>query len=159
MKIRDLMTADVKTCHPEDTLNAAAQLMWENDIGCAPVVDEGGTLCGMLTDRDICMAVYTRGGELGAHRVQDAMSRDVITCSPAADVAKAEQQMRTKQIRRIPVVRAGRVVGLVALNDIALAASRDAKKSNGLTLEEVGQTMAAICRHRSDDAMAGSTAA
>jgi CBS domain-containing protein len=55
------MTQNPKTCGPSDTLNRAAQLMWENDCGCLPMADEGGRPIGMITDRDSCMCAYTRG--------------------------------------------------------------------------------------------------
>ena len=155
MKIKDLMATDVKTCRPHDTLNRAAQLMWDHDIGCAPVVDDAGNLCGMLTDRDICMSAYTRGGDLNTLRVRDAMSTDVCTCGPTADVGDAEDLMRTMQLRRIPVVNGGHVVGMIALNDIAVAAGGNRK--TGISFQEVGQTMASICRHR-DVAATGSAA-
>ena len=58
MKIAQLMTKDVKTCHQGDMLEAAVRLMWDHDIGVLPVVDDGGQLIGMVTDRDACMAAF-----------------------------------------------------------------------------------------------------
>ena len=70
MKVGDLMTKDVKACSQHDSLNRAAQLMWENDCGSVPVVDSDSKVVGMLTDRDICMAAYTKGIAL-----KDALGR------------------------------------------------------------------------------------
>ena len=60
-RVRDVMTREPRTCRPSDTLNLAAQHMWEGDCGVLPVTDDEGKPIGMLTDRDICMAAYTRG--------------------------------------------------------------------------------------------------
>ena len=64
LKVKELMTLDVSCCHPGDTLERAAELMWQHDCGCVPVVDEGSHVVGMITDRDVCMAAYTRGVSL-----------------------------------------------------------------------------------------------
>src|SRR5260370_37373881 len=64
MKVAELMVGEVTACSPDDALNRAAQIMWENDCGSVPVVDRAARLIAMLTDRDICMAAYTRGGGL-----------------------------------------------------------------------------------------------
>ena len=61
MKVKELMTADVKCCAEYNTLNTAAQMMWDNDIGCVPLIDNDGRAVGMLTDRDICMSAYIQG--------------------------------------------------------------------------------------------------
>ena len=61
MKVKDLMTTDVKCCAEYNTLNTAAQMMWDYDIGCIPVIDKDGRAIGMLTDRDICMSAYIQG--------------------------------------------------------------------------------------------------
>ena len=73
MKVEQLMSRDVKTCQATEMLNRAAQLMWENDCGCVPVVDEDGRAVGMITDRDVCMAAYTQGRLLDALPVASAM--------------------------------------------------------------------------------------
>ena len=73
-RVREVMTKDVLTCSVSDRLNRAAQLMWESDCGCIPIVEEHGMLVGMLTDRDICMAAYTSGKPLSEISVTSAMS-------------------------------------------------------------------------------------
>ena len=75
MKVEDLMTRSVGTCRPTDTLSSAAQLMWERDCGCVPVVSDDGSnrVVGMLTDRDICMAAHFRGASPGALPVGQVM--------------------------------------------------------------------------------------
>jgi CBS-domain-containing membrane protein len=68
MNIEQLMTRDVESCHPDDSLDRAAQLMWDNDCGCVPVVDEKQRVHGIITDRDICMSAYTSGQSLKSLR-------------------------------------------------------------------------------------------
>ena len=70
MKVEQVMNRNVKTCRSSDSLDRAAQLMWENDCGCVPIVDDEGRGVGMVTDRDVCMAAYTQGGPLTHLRVE-----------------------------------------------------------------------------------------
>jgi CBS domain-containing protein len=119
MKVEDLMTRTVRTCGAENTLEHAARLMWEGDLGCLPVVDEEGRPIGMITDRDICMAAYTQGAPLRDLRVAGAMNRQPIVCSPRSSIADVEALMQRWQIRRVPVVDLGALVGIVTLGDIA----------------------------------------
>ena len=77
MKIQNLMTRDVRTCRREDVLVEAARIMWENDCGSVPVVDAQRHVVGMITDRDICMAAYTRGQRLADMTVESAMSKTI----------------------------------------------------------------------------------
>jgi len=153
MKVKDLMTTDVKRCADYCTLNSAAQLMWDNDIGCVPVVDKDDHIIGMLTDRDICMGAYIQGGPLTGATVTSAMSREVFSCRPADDIASAEKTMQQKQVHRLPVVDAeGKLAGLISLNDIASEAAKEAetKQTRQVTDAEIRQVMASVCapRHR-----------
>lgn len=146
MKVQDMMTRDPFTCTPDDSLHSAAQLMWERDIGCTPVVDQGTQLVGMLTDRDICMAAYTQGRSLADCRVRDAMSTNIRYCEPTDDISTAEARMREAQVRRIPVLNGRHLVGILTLNDLAVAAE---ERRRGIGTEEVARTLGAISHHRS----------
>lgn len=120
MNVDEIMTRDVWTCSPEDSLAEAARLMWERDCGCVPVVDEAGRVQAMLTDRDICMAAYTQGGTLRDLKVRSAMSDHVVSVSPDEPVAMAERMMQENQVRRLPVMAEdGRLLGVLSLNDLA----------------------------------------
>ena len=148
MKVEQVMSRNVKTCLPNDTLNRVAQLMWENDCGCVPVVDDDGRAVGIITDRDVCMAAYTQGGQLSRLCVGSAMAHEVRSCRPTDTVAEAESIMRAAQVRRLPVVDAERhIVGLLSLNDIAreVARERGASGKPELGSEEVAETLGAIC--------------
>ena len=85
MKIRELMTSDVKLCGPDTNLAAAAKIMWEEDCGAVPVTDERGRVVGVITDRDICIAAATRLGTEGEIPVRQVISDKLYTCAPSDD--------------------------------------------------------------------------
>ncbi len=119
-RARDVMTRDVSSCSMSDNLNRAAQLMWESDCGALPIVDEHGTLVGMVTDRDICMAAYTKGRPLTEIPVTCAMSTSVHSCRATDTLRSLMDAMATHQIRRLPVLSdEGQLVGIVSLADVA----------------------------------------
>lgn len=145
MKIARIMSRDVRACNAGHTLARAAQLMWDHDIGAVPVVDDNGRIVGIITDRDACMAAYTRGQPLAEILVADAMSTDVVTCRDNATDDEVARLMASAKVRRIPVTDASRrVIGIVSLNDLALALRRGL----GVTALEVAETLAAVCAPR-----------
>ena len=81
MKVRDVMTGDAVYCRAQDDLGRVAQILWDRDCGCVPVVDAEERVVGMVTDRDVCMAAFMRPAPLGQLRVEDHMSRPVRTCA------------------------------------------------------------------------------
>jgi CBS domain-containing protein len=156
VKVADLMTRDVRACGIQDSLNAAARIMWDHDCGCAPVVDGHGKLAGIVTDRDICMAAYTQGMPLEAIPVERAMSPKVISCARGDDLDTAHRLMRTHEIHRIPVVDSrGRPIGILSLSDIVNHWDQD--HSDGQAVE-IAVTLSSI-RHRRERAAAASAAA
>jgi CBS domain-containing protein len=123
--------------------------MWGGDVGSVPVTDpQTGNVCGMITDRDICMAAYTQGRPISEILISQVMSKNLHSVREDQDVNEAQQMMRRHQIRRVPVVDRGALVGILSLNDIALASSSAA--STGMKIEAL-QTLAAISRHREAD--------
>lgn len=125
MKVDQIMNRDVKACYPQDPLNKAAQIMWEEPCGAVPVVDELSRPIGFLTDRDICMAAYTQGKPLQELRVETAMAKKVVACRADDDLAAAAELMRQHRTRRLPVIdRDGVLVGLLSLDDLACEAAR-----------------------------------
>lgn len=148
MDIEKVMTREVHSCSPTDTLNRAAQIMWEKDCGALPVVDDQCRVVGMVTDRDICMGSYLKGLPLGAISVSSVMSKELYSCLPEDPVGDVERLMREKQIRRVPVVdRDGDLRGIVTLGDLARCAQQSAvqKTIGGLAITK---TLAAICEPR-----------
>ncbi len=149
MRVQDLMTRHVQSCRPGDTLEQAAQLMWNFDCGSVPVCGGNGEsrIVGMITDRDICMSGLFQGKALRDLRVSDAMSKSVETCRSSASLAEAEKIMRNARIRRLPVIdEHDALVGVISLADLAREAARErTNRGREITETEVGDTLAAIC--------------
>lgn len=145
MQIAHVMTKSIQTCRAEDSLERAAQLMWDHDIGSIAVVDAGGQLCGMVTDRDCLMAAYTNGRCLADLPVAIAMTNHVVSCTLDDSDLVAATLMSKHRVRRIPVVDdANRPVGIVSLNDLAIAMA----EGSDVPAIEVAGTLAAISQHR-----------
>ena len=143
MKVKEIMTAEPKTCTPDTTLAEAAHLMWEGDCGILPVVDDGA-LVGIVTDRDMFIALATRNKLASQLRVGAVATRTVSTCEPEDDVHGALATMKKSRVRRLPVAGfGGTVLGIISMNDILLAAGPGAPVRN----EEVVDTFQEICAH------------
>src|SRR5690349_17747463 len=118
----ELMSHPAITCHVNDPLSVAAQLMWDHDCGAVAVVNDDGKLVGIVTDRDICMAAYSQGRSLDDMLTHSAMSKHVVCARARQPLEDVEQLMASHKIRRIPVIDSeGRPIGLVSLHDIARA--------------------------------------
>jgi CBS domain-containing protein len=152
MKIADLMTTRVQTCNLNDSLNAAANVMWEHDCGIVPVLDAAGKLVGVLTDRDVCMAAFFHGMRLAELPVREVMARDLHTLRPDAPLFDALELMRRMQVRRLPIVGdEGELVGILSLADVAAAwRSRALVDGRQLRDEDVSEVLSAITRSRSE---------
>jgi len=150
MNVDQLMTKEVFSCLPGDSLAKAARLMWDHDIGCLPVVDAQGRVLAMITDRDICMAGHLTGKRLAELSIGSAMSKKVVACNPTDSAETAEELMRLSQIRRLAVVdTGGSMVGIISLNDLARASARvRGHKPKTVELQDVAATLAAICEPR-----------
>jgi len=147
MRVEALMTKDVKTCSPQETLNSAAQILWDESVGCVPVVDGNSQVVGIVTDRDLCMAAYLQGRSLRGIHVSSLVANNVVSCSPEDTIAAAENLMRDRTVRRLPVIDGGgHLVGLLSLNDIAREAARQRTNGKkGVGDAEVGETLSALC--------------
>lgn len=145
MNVEEIMSAPAVCCGVDDTLDVPARMMWEADCGTVPVVNKDGQLCGVVTDRDICMATYLRGKRPHDISVADTMATQVTSCAAKDSLQSVERRMSEQQIRRAPVVDSeSRPIGVVSLSDIARRLA-EAPKNDGLDRELV-QTMAAICK-------------
>ena len=143
MKVKDIMTKDPATCTPDTTVAEAAHLMWEADCGMLPVVDDG-EIEGVVTDRDMYVALATRNVRAAHLKVGAVATKTVITCTPEEDVHEALASMKRAHVRRLPVVGfGGTVLGIVSMNDIVLAAGEGGE----LTSEDVLDAFKAICAH------------
>jgi CBS domain-containing protein len=143
MKVKDLMTTDVRTCASDTTVAEAARLMWEGDCGILPVVDDG-KLVGVVTDRDMYIALATQNGLPSQLTVGAVATKEPVTCAPDDDVQAALAGMRGARVRRLPVTGFnGAVRGILSMNDILLAAGAGKEVRS----DDVLQTLQAICGH------------
>lgn len=150
MNVDQCMTRDPRTCRAHDSLERAAQIMWEGDCGCVPVVDDDSKVIGIITDRDICMAAYTRGAPLYSLSVESTMAREVIGCRPGDSLEMALKSMRLRQVRRLPVLDAqGGLLGMLSVTDVVRQATAQGRpRSSSLSAEEVLSAFSVIGRPR-----------
>ncbi|OQP16956.1 CBS domain-containing protein [Geobacillus zalihae] len=133
--VRDVMSTDVQYCTPLDNLYEVAVKMRDFNVGAIPIVDDG-RLVGMITDRDIVVRGMAEKRP-GSTAVTEVMSRDLVTLSPDDSVQKATDMMARHQIRRLPVVENGRLVGIISLGD--LATNRYSDERAGRALSEISE--------------------
>lgn len=146
MHVQDLMAHPAITCHVNDSLDVAAQKMWDHDCGVLPVLNDEGKVTGMITDRDICMAALTQGRPLHELLVNLAMAKHVIAVGPEQTIGDVEQLMARHQVRRLPVLdAANRPLGVISLNDLAIEAVQpDTRMKHGIST--VAHALAAVCQ-------------
>ena len=131
--VRDSMTANPKTVSPETTAMEAAKLMATEDVGSLPVtVDE--QLVGIVTDRDLVIQLVARGLDPKQVRVADVYTEQPVVASPDEQLDEALQRMAQQQVRRLPVVTDGQLVGMLAQADVARSARPE---STGQMVEEI----------------------
>jgi len=119
MKVRDVMTDRVDTVTPNASVVEIAQMMKNNDVGSIPVCEDKKVI-GMITDRDIVIKVVADGKNIESRMAKDIMNSKIITVTGDQDVHEAAHLMSEYQIRRLPVVEQGKIVGIVALGDLAI---------------------------------------
>jgi CBS domain-containing protein len=116
--IRDLMSSNPRTVSSDSNVAEAARMMRDEDVGLIPVVD-GDKLVGTVTDRDITIRIVAEQKDPQSVRVSDVASTDLVTIDPQQDLSEALRLMAQHQVRRLPVVEEGRLVGIVAQADVA----------------------------------------
>jgi CBS domain-containing protein len=159
MKVKDLMKTRVATCRPETNLAEATALMWDNDCGVLPVAGGLGALVGMVTDRDICIALGTRNVRSSDLCVRDIIKGHTLVCKSSDDIQMALQTMREGKIRRLPVVSDDALLeGIVSMDDVVLNTQHgDGKTGSGISYGDVVTTLQAI--YSRDDQFRGRSAA
>jgi len=133
MKVRDVMSSNVESCSNQDSLQAVASKMESLNVGAIPVV-ENGQVVGMITDRDLAL----RGiGHNGNGHASQVMSNNIVTIDADANLQEASSIMAQHQIRRLPVVENGNLVGMLSLGDLAVQDQSD--ESAGAALSQISQ--------------------
>ena len=135
MKIRDVMTPNPRTVSPNDTIQAAAQIMQAEDTGAVPVVNDGRVLA-VVTDRDIVVRVVAEGGSFSSP-VGNIASKSVVCVDPEMSTREAGELMSEHQIRRLPVVENDRLIGIVSIGDLAVKEGKDSRW--GDTLQNISE--------------------
>lgn len=133
MQVQELMSKDPVLVETKEPVSSAAQLMRSRNIGVMPVCDSRGRLAGMLTDRDITIRCVAAKLDPSNTPVEDVMSRGAVTAEPEEDVHQALEKMHAEQIRRLPVVREGKLVGMLSLADVARNHSMDMEAARALS--------------------------
>jgi CBS domain-containing protein len=148
MKVSELMTRRVRSCTPHHSLDVVMRILWEEDLGALPVVNDEGQPLAMITDRDVSVAAYTQGKPLWQITVDSAMSRQLYTAHVSDQLSSAERTMRSHQVRRLPVVdESTRLVGVLSLADIARArAAARPGSSAEEPLAELALTLSSVTR-------------
>jgi CBS domain-containing protein len=129
--VRDAMTEDPRSIDAAATVVEAARLMREKHVGSLPITEDG-RLVGVITDRDITTRVVAEAADPHATPVGDVSSRDLVSVGPGEDLDEALELMARHQVRRLPVVEDGRLVGIVAQADVALTLREDEQKTGQL---------------------------
>ena len=120
MVIRDIMSDPVIVISQDTSVCETANVMREHNIGAVPVVDSNDNVVGIITDRDIVIRNTARGLDPGKTKVSDIMSENVTVVSPEAEIDDVADMMSRDKVSRIPVVENNKVIGVVALSDVAL---------------------------------------
>ncbi len=133
--VRDVMTENPRCVNHDDSLEEAARLMRDLNVGFVPVM-AGGKLAGVLTDRDITLGLADTSRDRAAMKAGDLMTDVPVTISPHVSVEEAARLMADHQVRRLPVVEGTRLVGIIALGDIA---EESPNRVAGDALEDISQ--------------------
>jgi len=137
MKVQDLMTSPAHSCSPDASLVVAARTMGDYGCGALPVLDESGRPVGIVTDRDVCMAVARMNRFPSAISVREVMTPNPLTCAPGSEIGDVLNLMANRRVRRLPVVDAkGRLVGIVSLSDI-VSSVQDAQNFDSPVLRKL----------------------
>jgi CBS domain-containing protein len=134
-KIREVMTPAPETIQADRPATEAAKKMKEADAGMIPVMTNGNLL-GTVTDRDIALRIVAEGKDPQSTPVGEIASTDVVIVTPDEDLDAALQKMAKHQVRRLPVVEDGRLIGIVAQADVAREGN---EKDVGHTVEEISK--------------------
>lgn len=132
MQVRDLMNPGVVSIAPGESAALAARLMSRHNVGSLPVCGEDGHLRGIVTDRDVVTRCIAAEEDPAQTSVRDIMTRNCTVAAPEDDLREAARLMSARQVRRLPVVDGGKLVGMVSLGDLATARTFDMEISKAL---------------------------
>ena len=147
MKVREIMKKSVRFCADSANLYNVARMMKEGDCGILPVVDNKGELTGVITDRDITLAIGAAAELPSFLLVRDIFSAPAFCCRALDDVHSALDTMRLKKVRRLPVLdREGHIAGILSMDDVVLSSTKREHREPELSYDDVVETLKSIYR-------------
>lgn len=148
MKVKDVMMRTAASCSRDANLGSAVEILWGRDCGILPIVDAEQKVIGVITDRDICIALGTRNRLPGEITVGDVASGKLFACKPEDDIHLALASMAEAKVRRLPVLAPeGKLEGILSMDDIAThSETRGGKVANELSHDDVVETLKAVYR-------------
>lgn len=146
LRVEDVMTHGPESCQADADLATVANVMWDLDVGCVPIVGDDHRIAGMITDRDIAMAAFLNGKPLHDLRVADVMAKTIVTAKVGDRLRTVQELMEKSKIRRLPVVDGERkLVGIVSLHDLVRAAKKEQRRLfPDLRMKDIARTLAEI---------------
>jgi len=142
MKVQDVMTNDVGFCLLTDDLTKAAGVMRQRDCSIVPILDAEKRVVGVITDRDVGIAVASRDCKPSEIKVEDFCREKIIVCEPNEKINDALKKMRKNQIKRLPVTsQSGELVGIISLTDILSTTSKNKSKNKKLRKKIISTLM------------------
>lgn len=145
MRVSQLMSRECATCRPTTSVAEVAEVLWRRDCGVLPVIDHAGRVIGVVTDRDLLIALGTKDRQASHVSIAEVLSGHLYAVGPDDDIERAIDLMRQHQVRRLPVTdEGGRLLGMLSINDLVLGANGRGAPTATMILE----TMKAISAHR-----------
>jgi CBS domain-containing protein len=147
MKVADVMAKPPAYCSPQTNLAAAVEILWRQNCGILPIVDSKEKVVGLVTDRDICVALGTRNRLPSDITVSEVASGKVVACKPDDDLRNALDTMAQAKVRRLPVIdAAGKLQGILSIDDVVLRSETGtlAKRDSELSFEDIVNTLKGV---------------
>ncbi|MEW6734715.1 MAG: CBS domain-containing protein [Acidobacteriota bacterium] len=147
VKAKDVMSKDVKICTPTTDLATVATAMWESGCGVLPVLGNDEEVVGMITDRDVCIAVAAKNRLATDIQVREVLCENLYYCAPDDDIQTVLEIMRSGKVYRLPVIdREAKLVGIISLDDIAHYVDELVAFEKNISYKDVAITLKAISR-------------
>jgi len=148
MKVKEVMMRTAASCSRETNLGAAVEILWDRNCGILPIVDADQKVIGVVTDRDICIALGTRNRLPGDVTVGEVTSGKLFTCAPEDEIRTALSAMAQAKVRRLPVVRPdGKLEGILSMDDVVIHSEpRSGRGTSELSPEDVVEALKAVYR-------------
>jgi CBS domain-containing protein len=144
MKVRDIMVRTAASCRADMNLGEAVEIMWNRNCGFLPIVNAQAKVTGVITDRDVCVALGTRNSLPGKIKVKDVATPNLFSCKPDDDVRSALLTMAQAKVRRLPVVNAaGWLEGILSMDDVVFHAET-INRASEVSAENVVNTLKAV---------------